>query len=154
MTWIPAMPWVEAWMQAMARASLAGGLTVLAGWLICRFLPRMSPWARSWIWRCVYLKLILLLLWQGSIPLRLLPHPGVWVELAQTLPSVDARPLNLSVVRPSPALNSSLGTRIVPEWPAAWTSGVALFGVWLLGISLIAIWMARLAFATRRTLRG
>jgi len=85
MSWIPAANWVEAWIRSMGRASLDGSLAVVGAWLICRFLPRMSPTARSWIWRCVYLKLVLLLLWPGAIPVPLFRDPGVSLGRPQSL---------------------------------------------------------------------
>src|SRR5436190_534877 len=131
MTWIAATNWVEPWLRTMGRASAYGGLAVVVAWLICRSLPRMSPTARSWIWRCVYLKLILLVLWQDPIPVPLLPNPGVRIGRAQAPPSVEATRLDSRAsVRDSAPATPRLTTA---ESKRSHTrlSGVGLFGVWL-----------------------
>src|SRR6266404_1350924 len=110
MGWLLAQEWVEAWLRAMSRASLYGSLAITGGWLICRWLPRMSPAAKSWVWRVVYLKLILLVLWPGTIPVPLLPSPGVRIERAQAPAQVSSAVRESSAASrgPSPGAGKSL----------------------------------------------
>jgi beta-lactamase regulating signal transducer with metallopeptidase domain len=137
----------------MERVTLEGGLTIVGAWIICRLLPRMAPRTRSWIWRCVYLKLILLLLWQGPIPLPLLPNPSVRVGRAQAIKSLEANPLALPEAPQNLAPRNPTLTPLKPERFGARLSIVALFGVWLAGVGFIALRTVRNVLATCSTLR-
>jgi beta-lactamase regulating signal transducer with metallopeptidase domain len=153
MEWIAAIDWIESWLWTMVRVSAYGGLAVAVTWCICRSLPRMSPTARSWIWRCVYLKLILLMLWQGAIPVPLFPNPGVRIERFQAPRSVVATRLES---RPS-ARDSSLGsTRSITaeSKPSnARLAAIVLFALWLAGVLFITLRTVRSVLAIRRALR-
>ena len=153
MAWFAATIWVEPWLRTMGRVSAYGGLAVVVAWLICRSLPRMSPSARSWIWRCVYLKLILLVFWQGPITVPLLPNPGVRIERAQALPSVeatlqDSRASARDSAAATPRLTTAASQRFNPR-----LVGIGLFGLWLAGVLFIALRTVRIVLATRRALR-
>src|ERR1051326_5475714 len=152
MTWNAATDWVEPWLWTMGRVSFYGGLAVVVAWLICRSLPRISPTARSWIWRCVYLKLILLGLWQGTIPLPLVPNPGVRIERVQAPLTVEAA---LPDSRASGHDSSPGSPRLTTELKRSHERILAgvLFGLWLGGILFIALRTARNVLAIRRTLR-
>jgi len=153
MSWIPAANWVEAWIRSMGRASLDGSLAVVGAWLICRFLPRMSATARSWIWRCVYLKLVLLLLWPGPIPVPLFRDPGVSLGRPQSPLRAGAVPLELLAARQDFAAETPRFTPPRPKQFGVRFSGVALFGVWLGGVLIIAIRTGQNVFTTCRKLR-
>jgi beta-lactamase regulating signal transducer with metallopeptidase domain len=152
MWWLPSGELIEAWMQVMSRASVYGGLAIASAWGVCRFLPRMSPTVRSWIWRLVYLKLILLLLWPSPIRLPLLPNPDVRIEQAEPSSRVGSAAAQISTAseifgrekqsRPEPAARMSLGF-----------STVALLLVWLVGIFFVLIRTIRNTLATQRTVR-
>jgi len=142
--------WIEPWFRAMERVTLEGGVTIIGAWLVCRLMPRMSPVLRSWIWRCVYVKLVLLLLWQGPVPLSLLPNPGVRLGRAQAITSSSARPLDLAT--PSPNLEPPNPGAPPPEPERTRFSIVALFGVWLAGVLSVALWTVRNVLTTRRIL--
>ena len=76
------------WMSAIWNASVQGGLALLVVWCICRFVPRISPGFKVWLWRLAWFKLLFTLFWTGSIDLPLLgpvSHPPAAV---QSLPAV------------------------------------------------------------------
>ncbi|PYI87084.1 MAG: hypothetical protein DME26_07255 [Verrucomicrobia bacterium] len=153
MEWLIAGEWVNFWMRAMARASLYGGLAIAGAWLVCRCLPRMTPTARSWIWRIVYLKLILLVLWPIPIRMPLLPRPDVQIEQAESLAWVSAsqrrvpgafRNAKLSEWQSFPQETVRHAARFLP---------IVFLVIWLAGILCFAIRMIRSTFATQRTRR-
>lgn len=92
---------IESGLHAVGRASLYGGLIIAGAWLVCWALPRLSPRVRSWIWRLVYLKLILLVFWPSPIPLPWLPKTNLHLERAAAPPpSRVPRPTAVSAVHP------------------------------------------------------
>jgi beta-lactamase regulating signal transducer with metallopeptidase domain len=64
--------WATSWAAAMGRACWQGGLAIGAVWILCRVLPRLSGGFQSWLWRLVYLKLVISLLWGAPLALPLL----------------------------------------------------------------------------------
>ena|SRR2546422_1789400 len=90
----------------------------------------MSPKVRSWIWRLVYLKLILLILWPNPIPMHLLPSPTVRLDRAlapeQQMPTISRIPTLLTGRR---SLQES--ERHTTRLPS-----IALCVVWLGGVDL------------------
>ena len=72
------------WADGMVRACWQGGSAVLLVWGLCRALATMPPAARCWLWRLAYLKLLVALVWAGSIELPLLPAPVLPVESASS----------------------------------------------------------------------
>ncbi len=153
MAWIVTANWVEPWLRAMGRVSLDGGLVIVGVWLICRTLPRISPSLRSWIWRCVYLKLILLALWQGPIPVPLLPELAVRIGRAQTPSSIETTPPDSR----ASTWESAPGTPRLPPSRSNRSKGanfgVGLFWVWVGGVLFITFRTVRNVIATQRTLR-
>jgi len=65
-------------------------LTALV-WLLCRFVHRLGPGARCWLWWLVSLQLLAGLVWPAPVRLPLLPAPAV----APTSLSVDAPPVRV-----------------------------------------------------------
>ena len=55
------------WSEAMWRASWQGAVAVALGWVICRSCPSLPAALKCWVWRAVYLKLILSLLWLAPV---------------------------------------------------------------------------------------
>jgi bla regulator protein blaR1 len=93
------------WLDALWTVSLQGGAALLVAWCICRFVPRISPAFKVWLWRIAWLKLLLAFLWSGSIELPLLAPPSAFPGailtasvsgISQELPFVPA-----SVIEPS-----------------------------------------------------
>jgi beta-lactamase regulating signal transducer with metallopeptidase domain len=99
----------------------------------------MSPNARSWIWRLVYLKLCLLLLWPGSLHLPLFSSPGLHFERTAapaaagiSEPQGAPRPED-STLRSESSLPSGSQQRF------ATLGSVLLFGIWLSAVVCFAI---------------
>jgi hypothetical protein len=154
MWWPVAAEFIEPWTRAMARASLTGGLAIASSWLICRSLPRMSPTVRSWIWRLVYLKLTLLMLWPIPIPMPLLPpNPSVRIERDQALEQAGPRGQEFPTASLNPTSQSEPILPPEPTRPAARFSSVALLVIWLGGVLFVATRTIRNAVATNKTIR-
>jgi beta-lactamase regulating signal transducer with metallopeptidase domain len=139
MLWAVVADWAEAWMRAIGRASLWGGLAIGGAWLICRWLPRMSPNARSWIWRLVYLKLCLLLLWPGPFHLPLFSSPALQLERTAA-PAAAGISEPQGAPRPEDSTlrsESSLPSGAQPRF--ATLGSVLLFGIWLSAVVRFAI---------------
>ena len=71
----------ELWIDALWRASWQGGIALALVWCICRFVPRISPAFKVWLWRLACLKLLVALFWSATIDLPLLARPA---EVATT----------------------------------------------------------------------
>lgn len=110
----------DGWLDALWNASVQGGAALVVVWCICRFVPRISPAFKVWLWRIAWLKLLLAFFWSGSIDLPLLVPP---------LP--PAAP-----ILPAPVSSISHELPIVPAAviePSLSASSV-LFILWLFGI--------------------
>ena len=139
MIWSSAAQWAEAWTQAMGRASLWGGLAIGGAWLICRWLPRMSPNVRSWIWRLVYLKLCLLVLWPDPLQISLLPSPPVRLERVAA-PARYGISERRGAPRPGdPTQRSKSSLPSDSQHHFATLASVFLFGIWLSAVVCFAI---------------
>jgi len=117
------------------------------------------PKVRSWIWRLVYLKLILLILWPNPTPMQLLPSPAVRLERAHA-PAAPAAPARVSALEQQMPTVSRIptlltGRRSVQESERHTTRlpSIALCVVWLVGILLAAITTLRVTLVTRKTVR-
>jgi beta-lactamase regulating signal transducer with metallopeptidase domain len=153
MWWPVAAELVEPWTRAMGRACLTGSLAIAGAWLICRSLPRMSPTVRSWIWRLVYLKLTLLMLWPGPIRMPLLPSPSVRIERLQVPAQVSppGRKSPIDSLKPTPWSGRILPEKL--ERSSAKFSSVALQLIWLIGILVVTARNIRNTIATQKILR-
>jgi beta-lactamase regulating signal transducer with metallopeptidase domain len=65
--------WAATWSGAVLRASWIGGIAILIAWAVTTFFPQIPIFARSWLWRLVYLKLLVVLCWAVPVELPLLP---------------------------------------------------------------------------------
>ena len=74
-----AAPLADAWLAAVVRASLQGGLAVAAVWLLCRLVPRLPPALTAALWWAVCLKLVVALAWGWPVAGA---APGAPVESA------------------------------------------------------------------------
>lgn len=109
----------DGWMDALWNASLQGGVALLVVWCICRFVPRISPGFKVWLWRIAWFKILLAFFWSGSIDLPLLAPPShlpVGIESAPVAPISQEVPFEAAHIEPS------LNARAV------------LFIIWLLGV--------------------
>jgi beta-lactamase regulating signal transducer with metallopeptidase domain len=113
------------------RATWQAAVLIPLVWLAERLVPRIPPAVRSWLWRGVYLKLLVALVVPGAIGLPLLP-------------ATQPRQLNRAVIeqvqfdQAGPAESST--TPASAAYQLAWASSLpaAAMGVWLLGLALIA----------------
>jgi len=91
------------WGAAMWQASWQGGVAILVAWGICRAFPRLPQPAQSWLWRLVFIKLLLgLVLVMPAVRVPVLPESYVdaypvtvapTVSLPSPSPHVDAGPI-------------------------------------------------------------
>ena len=82
----------DAWMSAIWKILWQGSLSIGIVWAICKLWTRMPPFFKSWLWRLVYLKLLIAFVWstplQVPIPAPVLSAPVVAVRSA---PSIGAQ---------------------------------------------------------------
>jgi len=134
-----------AWMsEAVAsgvwRAAWQGAILIPLVWLAERTITQMSPGVRSWLWRGVYLKLLVALVVPGTIGLPVLPARHSPVSGAATTQAIALDQWEADDVQPAarvgPTFQQSLST-ILPA---------AAAGVWLVGL----IWFAVRLFIEHR----
>src|SRR5688572_14106569 len=58
--------------EGLWRASWQGAVVIAVVWALCRVAPRISPSARAWLWRLVFLKVVIGLVWFAPINLPLI----------------------------------------------------------------------------------
>jgi beta-lactamase regulating signal transducer with metallopeptidase domain len=82
--------WIETWNAAAAtwfdllgRASWQGGVALAVVWLISRFVSRIPPACKVWLWRLAFLKLLAALVWLTPIALPVLPREGQGISLVE-----------------------------------------------------------------------
>lgn len=152
------------WAEGILRASWQGGAALLLAWLICRFLPRLSPAAKCWFWRLACLKLLFALLWIAPLELPVLPHPeasGIATAARLTHAGPERIPFRAVRLQSLPDAGSSLlaarvgappgGPTAAPPHSQPHLSTAAwLLLAWLLGISWCG-W--RIAWEWRTVLR-
>ncbi len=104
------------WGESMLRASVEGGIVIALVWGLCRAWPQMSPSGRSWLWRAAFCKLLLALLWRGSVGVPLLPAPSASEGAAHSSFSSRSAQLEPSrAVIPAPMTNSEAGPEAARE---------------------------------------
>src|SRR5688572_21039293 len=111
----------DAWLGLLWKASIQGGAALAVVWCVCRYVPRLNPAFKVWLWRIAWLKLLLTLFWSGSINLPLLapagePRPAI-EPVSTVAVSGEVKPQSAVVIKP------------------ALTSAGVLFIVWALGVS-------------------
>lgn len=82
-------------LTVLQRTSIQGGIALLVVYLVCRFLPRLSPDLRCWLWRAAYLKCLVGLFVAVSVAVpvlpRVVPEPAATVVLmTETVPETRA----------------------------------------------------------------
>src|SRR5579859_3305981 len=69
--------------DTLISSSVQGGVVALLVWFAVRFLPSLTPAARVWLWRLVFLKFALGLFGVGQVTLHVLPsHPALQPPVA------------------------------------------------------------------------
>lgn len=137
------------WANGVERASVQGGLFVLAVWIVCRVLPRLPPTIRYWLWWLACLKLVVGLVWAVPVALPLLPPPphlqalaplptalpsGATANLNRDGDAGEARPTtpggNANQARPV----SGRPVHLLPDLPHGPSVVQILFVGWALGV--------------------
>lgn len=126
---------VGAWFTAIGRAAWEGGLALVLAWGLIRLAPGIPPAFRCWIWRLVYLKLLIALCWTAPLRVPLLPPEKVAVPAVAA--SSKAAPPPVAALSPGSEQQRDPAPAPSPGAPAlaAPLLGV-LFGLWLLGVSV------------------
>ncbi|MEW6304256.1 MAG: M56 family metallopeptidase [Verrucomicrobiota bacterium] len=134
---------VEAWGEALGRASWQGAVVIAVVWLVCRAWPTMPGRLRWWLWQVAMLKLLIGLWWAAPIELAVLPPKAEPAPVAVGTASEGSYSAGFAAEPVGAALpQSAPGVR--PDWKAA------LILLWLLGVG----WgVARLGREWRRALR-
>jgi beta-lactamase regulating signal transducer with metallopeptidase domain len=136
--------WADGWASGVLRASWQGGLAILLAWALVRALPRIPPRLRCWLWRLVYVKLLVAFLWATPVDLPLLPAAVVTAATASTsLKAPSLLPTALPQRPLEAAELSGTAGRQRPPVPFA----TCLLGLWSLGAvwcvsKLVREWMA------------
>ena len=64
----------DAWMEWLSMASIQAIVFILFVLATCWLIRKSSQWAQCWLWRLVFLKLVLLLVFVSPVQLPILPH--------------------------------------------------------------------------------
>lgn len=114
-------PMAQAWLGALWPASWQGGIGLLVVWGVCRFIQRIPPGFKVWLWRLAWAKFLLALFWSGSIRLQLLPPAHREAVLV-----VESRANPVAIERSASAPTTSA------EPSPDWRSGLML--LWMVGV--------------------
>jgi beta-lactamase regulating signal transducer with metallopeptidase domain len=128
---------VELWGAAFWRASLQGGLAVLAVWTVCRLAPSIPARFRCWLWRLAMLKFLVALAWAAPIELPLLPDETPVASSGNQFAADAAIPPMMAAAETAQAPAASL------------SQGAILFVAW---IAIVGWGLARLAVAYRHAI--
>ena len=105
------------------RATWQGACLIPLVLLAERWLAKLPPAWRAWLWRGVYLKLLVALVVPGAIGLPILPPPPPAATSVETLP-IDST----NLARPADA-TAAMASSLSPQWVLLW---IACFA-WLAG---------------------
>jgi beta-lactamase regulating signal transducer with metallopeptidase domain len=132
----PGLEWLA---DGLLRASTYGAVFIGVVWVVCRLAPRLPAAARSLLWWCAALKLLVDFVWLSPIPVPVLPPPAGATLVAAGIIS-DAGPAGQDATATGVAQGShhtvglatydTAGTpvmsRLVAIGLVAWGVGVAL----------------------------
>lgn|GEM_PF-2649830 len=99
------------WGEAIWRAGWQGGLALAAVWLVCRLWRKMPAGAQCWLWRAAYVKLLVALVWAGTVALPALPGFSPVAELQRSVVMATA-------FLPAESPSSAVKAAVLPEVPA------------------------------------
>jgi beta-lactamase regulating signal transducer with metallopeptidase domain len=133
----------DAWAGAMARASYQGGLPVIGVWAFLRLAPRVPARIQCWLWRLVFFKFVISLVWATPIDIPILTAPRV--PSALKAEAVRAGPIVSSVLASGVVRGASNESRM--RRPGV---TLGLFSLWLLGVGASTAVAARACRATQR----
>jgi beta-lactamase regulating signal transducer with metallopeptidase domain len=121
---------------AIVRGTLAGSIALIAVFLVCRLIPRLPAWTKSWLWRLAWLRVIIAFITAAAL-------------IIPVLPNAKPAPLYASFTIASPRIESvitpGLGIETTPLPPAnpGYLFADYLTVLWMLGVLLM---LARLAY--------
>ena len=128
-------------MDALWRATWQGTLAAFLVWVVCSALPKISPRARSWLWRLVFLKFAFTLLWFAPLELPVF-RATLPVQTSALTPNIiSARvpgPSAKSSAPNSPPQSSAQTVSQPIPVPAVFAWQSLLSALWLSGVSLAA----------------
>ncbi len=127
-TAIPAISALPAMPAILGRASLEGGVLIVAIWAFSRLFPRLPAAFRTWLWWLACLRLVVSLVGVAPLRLPLLPAaPVVSASVASVAPVAIAEPGTPAAFLPL----LPMPTVVMPRKPAfPWTSTLSV--LWLL----------------------
>lgn len=157
--WHAALP---GWLEAFWRASWQGAILIGFIWCVCRAIPALSPTIRCWLWRLALIKLMVLLVWTGTIDLALLPASEPAAPPEQSTPASATRlEAEASVTPPSRGTASATppgslpaGSTPVPPAPVSADRSrlltALLFSTWTVGLlAILVLLICRMIVARR-----
>ncbi|MEN6355703.1 MAG: M56 family metallopeptidase [Armatimonadota bacterium] len=134
----------DAWMDAAWKILWQGSLSIVIIWGICRLWTKMPPFFKSWLWRLVYLKLLITFVCiaplQVPIPASALSKPTVAVKSVPLTQPKQAKDINIMFQAPTPA-HKTVPLHHDAKLPIFSVLPDILMAVWLVGVLL---WARRL----------
>jgi beta-lactamase regulating signal transducer with metallopeptidase domain/predicted deacylase len=123
---------VSAWiLEGLFRASWQGGIAVLLVWGASALVPRLPAAVKSWLWRLVFLKMLLAFLWVRPIELMVLaPDEDLSPSFASS-PLVQAAAVQyLDSSATDPGADAGTGTAGMPDAAKEPVTVTTAFSIW------------------------
>lgn len=114
----------------LMAGAIQGGLLVVAGWLLCRCVPRIAPSLQAWVWWLACLRLLAGLLPIPAMPLPVLPPPAAAVRVAPPVTISESIPARAIAPAPAAAIPAASPA------PVSWIT--LLMALWALAVVLHA----------------
>lgn len=118
------------YLDSLAQSSIQGGIAILVLYVATRLFPAVPPKVRLWLWRLVFLKLLLGLLPLEPITLKLLPSPPepVMGHLTnEAIPVAGPSILGSVIQQVRPASKSTPKENRIDAWSALYWMGALMF---------------------------
>lgn len=121
-------------LESLLRVSIQGGAAIAALYLASRLFPAVSPKLRLWMWRLLFLKLVVGLVPLAPLSLKILPgEPTLPAPAPLALPQVNERSIKARIPGPSefrqPTTSFQEGDRApLAPWLAFYLLGVVAVG--------------------------
>ncbi len=144
MNWIHSLNVISVqWAEVMGRAVWQGTLLIVIAWMLSRLATRVLPAAaHSWLWRIVFLKLAVVLVWVTPIRVPVL-------RAAFPDQTMQVRNLGLRISSAGPDRDQSLETirlraiHAIPSQPERLESQSWLFLMWSFGVLACSLGIVR-----------
>lgn|GEM_PF-5632787 len=128
----------DGWVSSTWKVLWQGSLSIGIVWIICRLWKNSPPFIRSWLWRLVYLKLILIFIW--TVPIRIfIPEPVKPApRIINNSSVVAAKAIGISSGKkdynPKPSGNTVVASDTVQENHALLRLEDILMVIWFAGV--------------------